>query len=184
MRRCLLLVIALCSVAFPVASSLMADDKKNQDSDNPTVYIVPGGEVYHGNRHCVTLRRSKTINEISLTEAVKLGLRPCLQCSSPTKEITLDPPIDTTIEKLLAEPGKYDGKRIRVKGVVYERTLAARMVLVLNDDGKKIKVTSPKAVAVKLKDRVAATGIFHKETSEIDATPIVGVIEVDVGKSP
>ena len=45
------------------------------------VYITPKGEVYHSTEHCSSLSRSKTINSLTLGEAVTNGRRPCKVCA-------------------------------------------------------------------------------------------------------
>lgn len=49
-------------------------------SSERIVYIVPSGEVYHSTDQCSSLRRSKTINSVILSEAVSMGRRPCKLC--------------------------------------------------------------------------------------------------------
>ena len=45
------------------------------------VYITPKGEVYHSTEQCASLSRSKTINSLTLGEAVTNGRRPCKICA-------------------------------------------------------------------------------------------------------
>ena len=45
------------------------------------VYITPKGEVYHSTEQCASLSRSKTINSLTLGEAVTNGRRPCKVCA-------------------------------------------------------------------------------------------------------
>ena len=45
------------------------------------VYITPKGEVYHSTGQCASLSRSKTINSLTLGEAVTNGRRPCKICA-------------------------------------------------------------------------------------------------------
>ena len=45
------------------------------------VYITPKGEVYHSTEQCSSLSRSKTINSLTLGEAVTNGRRPCKICA-------------------------------------------------------------------------------------------------------
>ena len=45
------------------------------------VYITPKGEVYHSTQQCSSLSRSKTINSLTLGEAVTNGRRPCKICA-------------------------------------------------------------------------------------------------------
>ena len=45
------------------------------------VYITPKGEVYHSTEQCSSLSRSKTINSLTLGEAVTNGRRPCKLCA-------------------------------------------------------------------------------------------------------
>ena len=45
------------------------------------VYITPKGEVYHSTEQCASLNRSKTINSLTLGEAVTNGRRPCKVCA-------------------------------------------------------------------------------------------------------
>ena len=45
------------------------------------VYITPKGEVYHSTEQCSSLSRSKTINSLTLGEAVTNGRRPCKVCA-------------------------------------------------------------------------------------------------------
>ena len=45
------------------------------------VYITPKGEVYHSTQQCASLSRSKTINSLTLGEAVTNGRRPCKVCA-------------------------------------------------------------------------------------------------------
>lgn len=57
----------------------------NQTSTNQiaasTVYWTPGGKSYHNNRNCSTLKRSKTILEGNLTDALSAGKNdPCNVC--------------------------------------------------------------------------------------------------------
>lgn len=147
MKRIALLVVLVGAVGVPVSSALVGD-KKESEPDNPIVYVVPKGDVYHKSPKCVTLRKSKTINEISLKDAALMGLRPCLQCSPPVKEIALEKAIKITVEKLLTEPDRFDGKRVEVKGGVTERTQIGgaarngRTTLVVTDGAKKITVFS------------------------------------------
>ena len=80
--------------------------------------------------------------------------------------------------------GAFDGKRIEVKGTVAEFTQVrgttrnGKTTLVVADGAKKVAVFSNYEVLLKLNDEVVITGKFSKETSKIDATPIVGKIEV------
>jgi hypothetical protein len=183
MKRIVLLAVLIGAFGVPVASGLVGD-KKKPNPDDPIVYVVPKGSVYHKSPKCVTLRKSKTINEIGLTEATLMGYAPCLQCSPPVREIALEKPIQITVEKLLKEPNQFDGKRVQVKGTVTEHTqnLGAapkgKTTLVVADGEKKITVFSNSVVSLKLNDQVMITGKFSKETSKIDATPITGKIEV------
>ena len=121
MRRISLLVVLIGAIFVPVASSVVGEKKKSAP-DDPTMYVVPKGDVYHKSPKCVTLRKSKTINEITLNEAALMGLTPCLQCSPPVREIALEKAIQVTVEKLLADPNAFDGKRVEFKGNVAERT--------------------------------------------------------------
>ncbi|HZZ82151.1 MAG TPA: hypothetical protein VFE62_26875 [Gemmataceae bacterium] len=183
MRRFALLVVLFGAVGVPVGSSFVGE-KKKADTDDPKVFVVPKGNVYHKSPKCVTLRKSKKINEISLTDAALTGLTPCLQCSPPVREIALEKPIPVTIEKLLAEPKQFDGKRVQINGTVSERTQTGgagrngKTTLVVSTGDKKVSVFSDYGVLLQLNDRVVITGIFTKETSKIDATPIRGKIEI------
>lgn len=51
--------------------------KKTAVGDNRAVYIVPNGKVYHLNRGCRTLRRSKHVYKITLKQAKARHLRQC-----------------------------------------------------------------------------------------------------------
>jgi len=184
MKRIALLVVLLSAIGVPVASGLV-NDKKKTEPDDPIMYVVPKGSgVYHKTMKCVTLRKSKTINEISLTNATLMGYSPCLQCSPPVREIVLEKPIQVTVEKLLADSEKFDGKRVEIKGTVVERTGfdggKLTTSLVLADREKKISVFSNRAVMLELNDKVVVTGMFSKETSKIDASPIRGKVEVQM----
>src|SRR6266404_5926299 len=169
MKRFAVLVVLVGAVGVPVSSALVGDKKKTEP-DDPIMYVVPKGDVYHKSPKCVTLRKSKTINEITLTNAALMGLTPCLQCSPPVREIALEKAIQITVEKLLTEPDKFDGKRVQVKGTVAERTQtggAARngkTTLVIADGDKKITVFSNYGVLLELNDQVVITGKFSKET--------------------
>ena len=44
------------------------------------VYITPKGEVYHSRDTCSSLSRSKTINSLTLSEALSMNRRPCKRC--------------------------------------------------------------------------------------------------------
>ena len=100
------------------------------------------------------------------------------------REIVLDKPIQITVEKLLADSEKFDGKRVEIKGMVVERTGfdvgKLTTSLVVADGEKKISVFSKRAVMVELKDQIVVTGMFSKETSKIDASPIRGKVEVQM----
>ncbi|MBI1831483.1 MAG: hypothetical protein HYR84_08540 [Planctomycetes bacterium] len=191
MKRIALLVVLIGAIGVPVASGLV-NDKKKSEPDDPIMYVLPKGDIYH-NRLCVTLRKSKTINEITLTDAALMGLKPCLRCSPPKREIVPEKAIQITVEKLLQEPDKFHGKRVQVKGTVAERTQTGgagrngKTALVVADGDKKITVFSNYGVLLPLNDQVVITGKFSKETSKIDATPITGKIEVQskpVEKTP
>lgn len=43
-----------------------------------TVYVVPKGKVYHSKKNCMTLSRSKVINEIDIKDVG--SRRPCKKC--------------------------------------------------------------------------------------------------------
>ena len=55
-------------------------DTGTADSER-LVYITPKGEVYHSTEQCSSLSRSKTINSLTLGEAVIKGRRPCKICA-------------------------------------------------------------------------------------------------------
>ena len=55
-------------------------DAGTADSER-LVYITPKGEVYHSTQQCASLSRSKTINSLTLGEAVTNGRRPCKICA-------------------------------------------------------------------------------------------------------
>ena len=55
-------------------------DTGTADSER-LVYITPKGEVYHSTEQCSSLSRSKTINSLTLGEAVTNGRRPCKICA-------------------------------------------------------------------------------------------------------
>jgi hypothetical protein len=183
MRKLALLLVLFGAVGVPVGSSFVGD-KKKAGADDPEVFVVPKGSVYHKTPKCVTLRKSKKINELSLTDATLMGLTPCLQCSPPVREIALEKPIPVTIENLLAQPKQFDGKRVQINGTVAERTQTGgagrngKTSLVVATGDKKISVYSDYGVLVQLNDRVVITGTFTKETGKIDATPIKGKIQV------
>jgi len=183
MKRVAILVVLVGAVGVPVSSALVGE-QKTSEPDDPIVFVVPKGDAYHKSPKCVTLRKSKTVNEIALTKAVLMAYTPCLQCSPPIREITLDKPLQISVGNLLAAPDKFDGKRVQVKGTVAERTQtggAARngkTTLVVADGDKKIAVFSNYGVLLQLNDQVVITGKFSKEVSKIDATPITGKIEV------
>ena len=44
------------------------------------VYMVSSGKVYHLQRDCSTLSRSKNVQEVTLEQAVAKGRRPCKVC--------------------------------------------------------------------------------------------------------
>lgn len=43
-----------------------------------TVYVVPKGKVYHSTKDCVTLKRSKVINEVDIKDVG--SRRACSKC--------------------------------------------------------------------------------------------------------
>jgi hypothetical protein len=83
-------MVLLGSLAAPVTGAWLRDDKKAKEVEDPVVYVVPNGTAYHRSPRCVTLRRSKTVNEVPLSEAVKMGRRPCLQCNPPDVPVKVD----------------------------------------------------------------------------------------------
>jgi hypothetical protein len=84
MHRIVLVMVLLGSLAVPVTGAWVRDDKKAKEAEDPVVYVVPNGTAYHRSPRCVTLRRSKTVNEVPLAEALKMGRKPCLQCNPPS----------------------------------------------------------------------------------------------------
>lgn len=81
MRRKLLSRVTTCTLIFAVIVSTMAN-LSNQNSAvaeaKKKVYYVPGSSyAYHRNRNCVSLRRSKNVKAISISQAKSKGLRAC-----------------------------------------------------------------------------------------------------------
>jgi hypothetical protein len=184
MRRLALIVVVVGTFGgVPGAFGLVGDEKK-AEPDDPKVSVVPNGYAYHKSARCVALHRSKTINEITLTEATLMGLKPCGQCNPPVKEIALDKATEISLEKLLLEAKEFDGKRVQINGTVAEVTQlggaerGVKTMLVVAHEAKKITVFSNQSVELHLNDKVVITGKFSKETSKIDASPIFGKIEV------
>lgn len=55
---------------------------REKTPQSETVYWTPGGEVYHKTENCVSLKRSKTIKEGSVSDAKRAGKsRPCKLCN-------------------------------------------------------------------------------------------------------
>jgi hypothetical protein len=96
MRRIALVAVLIGCVGLPLAGVFGLDDKKAADPDDPIVYVVPNGTAYHKSPRCATLRKSKTINEIALSEAVKQGKSACLHCAPPTPEVKVSVELDAS----------------------------------------------------------------------------------------
>ena len=115
MCRFMLVVVLVGSCALPL-TALVLDDKKPKDADGPVVYVVPNGGSYHKSQRCVALRRSRTINEMSLAEAVKSGRAPCGHCSPPVPEP--EGPVEVDASYLEKLPGikvkSASANRIRI----------------------------------------------------------------------
>ncbi len=50
------------------------------------VYATAKGKKYHC-KNCRTLKKSKTLVELTISQAKQKGLNPCKICNPPTKEI-------------------------------------------------------------------------------------------------
>jgi hypothetical protein len=103
MRRIVLVMVLLGSLAVPVTGAWVRDDKKAKEVEDPVVYVVPNGYAYHRTPRCVTLRRSKTVNEVPLAEAVKMGRTPCRQCHPPIPVV--DGPVEVDASYFETLPG-------------------------------------------------------------------------------
>ena len=72
--RLIKIILMVCMLASMAAAPMAARSE--------TVYWVPKGKSYHYTRDCRTLKRSKTIIEGTLDEAIKKGKSdPCDICA-------------------------------------------------------------------------------------------------------
>lgn len=58
-------------------SSTVATEDGTADNQNQTVYVTPNGHKYHYDPNCRALRRSRSVNPISIGQARAEGYTPC-----------------------------------------------------------------------------------------------------------